>query len=124
VSNLNKKQVALTLVIVAFAAAMVISTVVSATGDNLAFAKHHKHKKHKHHSNGGHNHTTAQTKSQSNVNKQNVICQASGGVSIGQGTGGILGTGIAVTPNAGTNLCFNANSNTNADTGSQNGATS
>jgi Ni/Co efflux regulator RcnB len=124
VSNLTKKQIALTLVIVAFAAAMIVGTVASATSDNLAFAKHKHKTHHKHHkSHGDHNKSTTQSKSQTNNNKQTLICQASGGVSIGQGTGGIAGTGIAVTPNAGTNLCTNNNSNTNVDTGSQ-GATS
>jgi hypothetical protein len=119
VSNLTKKQIALTLVIVAFAAAMIVGTVASATSDNLAFAKH-KQKHHKHHkSHGGHNHESSNSVSQANSNRQSVVCQASGGISIGTGNGGIAGTGVAITPSAGINNCPNTNTNANANTGNQ-----
>ena len=119
-SNLNKKQITLTLVIVAFAAVMIVGTVASATSDNLAFAKHkHKthHKHHKHH--GSNVHKSSNSVNQANVNHQSTVCQASGGISIGTGNGGIAGTGVAVTPSAGFNNCPNTNTNANANTGNQ-----
>ena len=90
---------------VVFAAALLAGTVAAAS-DNMAFATHGKQIK--------------QVKSQNAANQQTLVCQASGGVSIGSGSSALgIGLGAGVSPNAGVNLCFNANNNNNVDSGNQ-----
>ena len=103
-TTLSKKQ-SIAIFAIAFAAVMIVGTVAASASDNLVFAT---------------NKNTKQVKAQNNANQQRLICQSSGGISIGTGSSGLgLGTGAGVGGAGGANLCFNSNANTNAETGSQ-----
>jgi hypothetical protein len=104
----SKKQT-LAIFAVVFATAMIVGSIAAAS-DNMAFATNKK---------------TKQVKAQSNTNQQNLICQSSGGVSLGSGSSGLgVGIGAALSANAGINVCSNTNTNNNVDTGNQAGTTS
>ena len=99
---------------------MIVGTVASA--DQSAFAKHHKHKHHKHSSDSNRGDSnrgdsTRQSIDQSNVSHQKQLCQASGGIAIGTGSGGLVGAGIGAGGTGGQNFCVNSNPQTNANTG-------
>jgi hypothetical protein len=102
VISLTKKQ-SLAVFAVVFATAMIVGTVAAAS-DNMAFATNKKAKN---------------VKSQTNTNQQALVCQSSGGISLGSGNGLLAGIGIGLSPNAGVNLCSNTNTNNNAETGPQ-----
>ncbi|MGN6623982.1 MAG: hypothetical protein ACTHKK_07555 [Candidatus Nitrosocosmicus sp.] len=107
-SSITKKQTVVALVAIAFASAMILSTIAPAVDNHMAFAsKHHKHVK------------KVQKTSQVNDSIQRMICQSSGGISLGSGNAGLLGLGIAAGGNGGVNICLNNNDQTNANSGSQ-----
>ncbi|MGN6623981.1 MAG: hypothetical protein ACTHKK_07550, partial [Candidatus Nitrosocosmicus sp.] len=99
-------------VAVVFASAMILGTIAAAS-DQSAFAKHHKH--HKHHKHSGD--STSQSIKQSNSHRSSVHCESNGGSAIGTGNGLGVGAGVAVGGNGGTNVCFDNNPQTNANSG-------
>jgi hypothetical protein len=119
VSNITKKQTALAVVAVVFAAAMIVGTIAAAS-DQFAFAHHKKHhKKHHERHNGSHD-DNSKSINQANAHTSSINCQSNGGSAIGTGNGGLIGVGAARGGNGGTNVCFDNNPQINANTGNIN----
>ena len=102
-SSITKKQTVVALVAIAFASAMILGTV-AASSDQSAFASHHKHQKIK----------------QTNAHRSSVHCESNGGSAISTGNGLVAGLGVSVAGNGGTNVCFDNNPQTNANSGNNN----
>jgi hypothetical protein len=103
VITLSKKQT-LAVFAVVFATAMIVGSIASSSDNNMAFATNKKAKN---------------AQAQTNTNQQALVCQSSGGISLGSGNGLLAGIGIGLSPNAGINLCSNTNTNNNAESGPQ-----
>ncbi len=114
--TVTKKQSSLAFVAVLFATAMIVGTIASATGDNMAFAGGHG----SHGKKGNHN---KQSIGQSNTSSQSMNCSANGGSGFGSGSG-LIGIGAGVGGLGGLNLCFNSNPQTNINQGQNQNVTS